>query len=185
MGSNPTEATKFDYGDDMHDQRIVAISGGFDPLTEGHLDLMRAAAAWKEVDGIQVYVNVERDLVKKKGFHLQSLPLRMKLCFYTMVGLISTENRGEGAVMKSLIVVPVIDNDGSVIETLRKYRPTIFANGGDRKDESSIPESDVCKELGIEMAFGVGSGKVGSSSNMFHQAVNEYMWPSRPTGRVV
>ena len=52
-------------------------------------------------------------------------------------------------------------------EAIEKFMPDIFANGGDRKDEASIPESAICKKLGVEMIFNVGrSGKIRSSSEL-------------------
>jgi len=44
----------------------------------------------------------------------------------------------------------------------------VFANGGDRTLEN-VPEAAVCKELGIEMVYGVGGRKVASSSEMLEK----------------
>jgi D-beta-D-heptose 7-phosphate kinase/D-beta-D-heptose 1-phosphate adenosyltransferase len=41
----------------------------------------------------------------------------------------------------------------------------VFANGGDRT-QGTVPEEDVCRELGIEMAWNVGGGKIQSSSDL-------------------
>ena len=38
-----------------------------------------------------------------------------------------------------------------------------FANGGDRT-EDNVPELDVCKELNVIMLWGIGGGKIQSSS---------------------
>ena len=38
-----------------------------------------------------------------------------------------------------------------------------FANGGDRK-KGNVPEMDVCKDLGVVMLWGIGGGKIQSSS---------------------
>lgn len=63
--------------------------------------------------------------------------------------------------------------DRSVCRSLRKIRPHIFANGGDRKPEGDpVPEVAVCKELGIELVYNVGrGGKVQSSSGLLEEAV--------------
>jgi len=55
--------------------------------------------------------------------------------------------------------------DMSVCTELRVLRPSIFANGGDRV-QGNVPEYDLCKELNIELVFGVGGGKVQSSSEL-------------------
>ncbi len=55
-------------------------------------------------------------------------------------------------------------NDSSVCNELKKIKPHIFANGGDRKLDN-IPEVSVCNEIGCRMAFNAGrGGKVQSSS---------------------
>lgn len=55
-------------------------------------------------------------------------------------------------------------DDMSVCNELKKIRPHIFANGGDRTARN-IPEVAVCKEFGCKMIFNVGrGGKIQSSS---------------------
>ena len=56
-----------------------------------------------------------------------------------------------------------VDNDLSVSKSLRRCVPHVFANGGDRK-EDEIPESKICRELGIEMVDGLGQ-KIRASSD--------------------
>ncbi len=74
------------------------------------------------------------------------------------------------------------DSDRSVSRALRKIRPDIFANGGDR-GKTNTPEMDVCKELGIEMRFNVGKGgKVQSSSWMINTASRDVRRSIRPWG---
>src|SRR3989339_170757 len=55
-----------------------------------------------------------------------------------------------------------------VIQEIRKIKPHIFANGGDRKpDWYPIPEVALCEEFGIKMIYNVGrGGKVRSSSEL-------------------
>lgn len=62
-------------------------------------------------------------------------------------------------------VVKVIDSDMTVARTLALIKPDIFAKGGDRT-EKNIPkaEQDICKKLGIQIVYGVGGGKIQSSS---------------------
>ena len=55
------------------------------------------------------------------------------------------------------------DPDTTVCRELARLHPDVFANGGDRK-EGNVPEYDVCKDLGIELAFNVGGEKIQSSS---------------------
>jgi mannose-6-phosphate isomerase-like protein (cupin superfamily) len=77
-----------------------------------------------------------------------------------------------------------LDKDGTVCETLRHIHDNyydiksgrdtmIFANGGDRTDDN-IPEKKVCEELGIEMIFGVGGGKINNSSSIIQDGFERY-----------
>ena len=70
---------------------------------------------------------------------------------------------------------PAGTKDISVCEELRKIKPHIFANGGDRKPNwDPVPEVGVCAELGIEMVYNVGhGGKVRSSSDLVKEAVKK------------
>ena len=82
------------------------------------------------------------------------------------------------------------DPDRSVSRMLRKLKPDIFANGGDRTDKdarsqvSSLnADQHVCKELGIKMVFNVGQGgKVQSSSWMVRDAIRASARGVRPWG---
>ena len=63
-------------------------------------------------------------------------------------------------------VIPFeIEGDQTVREALKRVRPHVFTKGGDRIDESSIPEWRICKENGIEVISGVGLAKLWSSSD--------------------
>ena len=61
-------------------------------------------------------------------------------------------------------VYSAMDDDNTVCEALKFYKPDIFANGGDRKI-GSVPEYQVCEETGIEMAFSVGGDDKPQSSS--------------------
>ena len=63
----------------------------------------------------------------------------------------------------------VKDDDNTVCEALKRIRPKYFANGGDRKTDNT-PEMMLCKELGIELLWSVGGGKVQSSSTLVNDA---------------
>ncbi len=128
--------------------RIVATSGGFDPIHPGHISSIQASAQFGDV--VVVIVNGDAFLRAKKGRPFQDLQTRC---------LIVSAIRGVD------FVVPFeIDGDATVREALRRLRPAVFTKGGDRVDERSIPEWDVCSELGIEVVSGVGADKQWSSS---------------------
>jgi len=128
--------------------RIVATSGGFDPIHPGHISSLQASAGLGDV--VVAIVNGDAFLRAKKGRAFQDLQTRC---------LIVSAVRGVD------YVVPFeIDGDLTVCEALRWLRPDVFTKGGDRVDERTIPEWDVCQELGIEVITGVGAAKQWSSS---------------------
>ena len=125
---------------------LVAVSGYFNPLHIGHIEYLRAA----RLLGTKLVVIVNNDTqVKLKGSKL----------------FMDEKERTEiVAELKPVDeVILAIDKDRSVCKTLEFLKPDIFANGGDRTNDN-IPEVATCKKLGIKMVFGVGGGKVQSSS---------------------
>lgn len=134
-------------------ERIVAVSGGFDPLHVGHVRMIHAAAALGT--RLVVIVNGDEFLMRKKGYIFMPLSERIEI-------LRALRDVDE--------VVVAVDRNQTVCETLRRVQPHVFANGGDRRAEADIPEAAVCQELGIEMVFNVGGGKVQSSSELVHRA---------------
>jgi cytidyltransferase-like protein len=127
--------------------RIVCVSGGFDPVHIGHLKMMQEASRYGKVIAI---VNSDEWLMKKKGYIFMPFEERCEIlegfaCVYT--------------------TTHVKDDDKTVCEALRRLKPAYFANGGDRKCNNT-PEMKVCEELGIELLWNVGGGKIQSSSEL-------------------
>lgn len=126
------------------------VSGGFDPLHIGHLEMFKEA---KDLgDKLLVVLNCDDWLIRKKGKFFMNQNDRAELIksirYVDNVYILQTERNDVG-------------------EAIEKFKPDIFANGGDRKDESCIPEAGICKKLGVQMVFNVGkSGKIRSSSEL-------------------
>ena len=125
----------------------VAVSGGMDPVHKGHVRMIQEAAQFGEVI---IILNSDEWLMRKKGFVFMSWEERAEIL---------------SAIKGVTKVVPVDDSDGSVCEALRREKPTYFANGGDRTNKNT-PEMEVCIDLGISMLWGVGGGKIQSSSDL-------------------
>lgn len=68
----------------------------------------------------------------------------------------------------------VLWDDGTQFVTgaLEILRPIIFTKGGDRDSAANVPEFDLCEQIGCKVMFGVGGGKVQSSSDLVN-AVKE------------
>jgi cytidyltransferase-like protein len=143
---------------------IVAISGGFDPLHGGHIDLIEEAAIHGKV---VVILNSDEWLIRKKGYAFMDWTQRQKI----LRSMRDVDN-----------VIPAIDTDGSVCETLLQLRPDYFANGGDRT-EANTPELKLCADLGIRPLFGIGGTKSASSSNLVEISTIKVQASCRAAGK--
>ena len=136
----------------MSRPKVIIVSGYFNPLHKGHLELFQKA---KEAgDELWVIVNSDhqRALKGSKEFMLE----QERLIIVSAIGIVD----------KALIS---IDKDKTQCATLGdladKYfnqYELYFANGGDQNNDS-IPEVSVCREKGIGLLEGLGD-KIQSSS---------------------
>lgn len=131
--------------------KIIVVSGFFDPLHRGHIEYFRLA---KQLgDKLIVILNNDEQAKLKKGCVF--MPLEDKK-----------------AILEALEVVDEVfistDKDLPVIESIkelhRQGKIHVFAKGGDRH-EGEIPETPICRDLGIEIVDGLGE-KVQSSSEL-------------------
>ena len=134
-----------------HHKIVVAVSGGMDPLHVGHVRMFQEAK--KLGDELVVILNNDNWLKKKKGYAFMPEHERKEiiLALRPVDKVVLTNHKSN-------------PEDMSVCAELKKIRPDIFANGGDRT-KKNIPEISVCEAIGCKMIFGVGKGgKVQSSS---------------------
>ena len=135
----------------MKKEKVVIVSGYFDPLHVGHLEYLQMASQLG--DKLLVIINNDEQAILKKGESFMSEKDRMEIVF-------ALECVDE--------VLISCDTDASVcksIELAAQFKPMadlIFAKGGDR-NFGEVPEVDVCEKLGIEMVDNLGE-KIRSSS---------------------
>lgn len=133
---------------------IVAVSGGFDPIHVGHINLLKEAK--KLGDKVVVILNNDNWLRFKKGFVF--MPERQRAEILKAVRYVD-----------EVVITGHEANtiDISISKELESLKPDIFANGGDRKpDGDPVPEVELCERLGIKMVYNVGGGKIQSSSEL-------------------
>tara|TARA_Y100001963_G_scaffold140919_1_gene208535 strand:- start:391 stop:843 length:453 start_codon:yes stop_codon:yes gene_type:complete len=132
---------------------VVVLSGYFDPLHVGHLEMLKLANRLGHE--LIVIVNNDKQTKLKKGKPFMSEKDRLKI--------IKSIRYVDGAFIS-------VDEDktvcGSLIKIRRNYKNhrIIFANGGDRHS-GEIPEAKVCRKYDIEMLDGLGE-KIRSSSEI-------------------
>ncbi len=136
----------------MKKEKAIIVSGYFNPLHKGHLELFKKAKA--QADKLWVIVNsdFQRELKGSKEFMSDTERLEIvKAIKWVDYALISS------------------DRDRTQCYTLQQFHEMFsdkydlaFANGGDQNNDT-IPEREVCERLGIELLDGLGD-KIQSSS---------------------
>lgn len=135
--------------------KVVIVSGYFNPLHGGHIDMIESAAAMG--NKLIVIVNNDKQQILKKGKIILDESNRLRL-MRTLKGVDQ--------------VVLSVDDDPTIIKTLEMVAgqypgdELIFANGGDRNSTATIPEAEVCEKYNIEMRFDAGEGKPDSSTRI-------------------
>lgn len=138
-------------------KRII-VSGYFNPLHDGHLDMIENARAMG--DYVIVVVNNDVQQMLKKG--------KIILDENTRIRIIKALRVVDEAMLS-------VDTDPSVCQTLQLIRQKypddelVFGNGGDRDSERAIPETAVCQECNIELVFGIA--KLVDSSSRINEAL--------------
>ena len=133
---------------------VIVLSGGFDPMHIGHLRMIQESAKMAEI--VIAGVNSDEWLMRKKGYVFMPHEERVEMV------------QGTRGVSKAMAFD---DDDNSACDLLRRVRAlwpnfkVAFANGGDRTSDN-IPEIPVAEELDVHLIWGVGGGKVQSSSDL-------------------
>lgn len=139
--------------------RTVAVSGNFDPVHAGHVHLIKKARYLG--NHLMVILTRDEQAIMKKGYYFMHYAERKEI-------------------LESLrwvdSVVENVDEDIASCKSLEKYRPNIFARGGDNLGKDELKETEVCKRLGIEIAVGVGGiAKEQSSSQLVRNHNEEFV----------
>tara|TARA_Y100000356_G_scaffold110278_1_gene97083 strand:- start:39 stop:503 length:465 start_codon:yes stop_codon:yes gene_type:complete len=152
----------------MKKYKVILVSGGFDPVHKGHLEMIESASELAE----EVWVILNNDfwLRQKKGKSFMKEEERE----YIM-------SRIKG-VTKTFVCRPRNASDQTVCDGIysainyyrRNYDGELsmaFGNGGDR-GQGNVPEEDYCDGYGIDMVWGLGD-KVQSSSWLLEKYTNQ------------
>ena len=133
-------------------QKIIVVSGYFNPLHKGHLEYFINAKAKGNL--LFVIVNSDHQRALKGSTEFQKEDERLFIVQHI--------KEVDQAFLS-------IDQDRGVCRTLeflyQQFGNTYslaFANGGDQTNKS-IPEASICQALGIELIDGLGN-KIQSSS---------------------
>jgi D-beta-D-heptose 7-phosphate kinase/D-beta-D-heptose 1-phosphate adenosyltransferase len=140
-------------------EKAIIVSGYFNPLHKGHLDLFKKAKSLGDKLWVIVNSDFQRILKGSKPFMDENERLIIiQSIKYVDYALISN------------------DRDKTQCYTLQQFHDMFsdkydlaFANGGDQNNDT-ISEREVCERLGIELLDGLGD-KIQSSSWLLNQHI--------------
>ena len=138
---------------------IILVSGGFDPIHSGHIDLIEDASKYGNV---VVLLNSDAWLIQKKG--KEFLPYKERKIIMSALKYV-------------IDVISFNDSDKTCVDGIRraikKYpnQKIKFANGGDRSHNTTpSPEKIYCEQNKVEVLWGIGGdNKTNSSSRILKQ----------------
>jgi len=150
--------------------KVVLVTGGFDPLHSGHIAYFKAA---RELgDHLVVGINSDEWLTRKKGRPFMPLEERAAIvkeleCVDEVIAFNDDDNSACNAIMQ-------------VLQTKGSSWKVVFANGGDRTN-TTTPEYKVYgKHTDVRFAFGVGGEDKKNSSSWilkeWSQPTTERAW---------
>jgi D-beta-D-heptose 7-phosphate kinase/D-beta-D-heptose 1-phosphate adenosyltransferase len=136
----------------MKKEKAIIVSGYFNPIHIGHLDLFKKAKGLGDKLWVIVNSDFQRELKGSTAFMSDTERLEIvKAIKWVDYALISS------------------DRDRTQCYTLQQFHDMfsdrydlVFANGGDQNNDT-IPEREVCDRLGIQLLDGLGN-KIQSSS---------------------
>lgn len=140
----------------MKKKKIVCISGHWNPLHVGHIQLIDSARRL----GDELVVIVANDVQASIKRTPVLIPLQERMMIMSFI-------KGVDRVVAS------IDNDTSVKETLKLLKPDILASGCDKNHPDALKEAEICHDLGIETVWCVGGDKIRSSSEILSNYKNK------------
>ena len=133
---------------------IILVSGGFDPIHSGHINLIEDASKYGDV---VVLLNSDTWLIQKKG--KEFLPYKERKIILSALKYV-------------IDVVSFDDSDKTCVDGIKKAiekypnQKIKFANGGDRSQNTSPShEKSYCEQNKVEVLWGIGGNNKANSSS--------------------
>jgi cytidyltransferase-like protein len=132
---------------------LVIVSGYFNPVHKGHIEYLKRSKALGDFLYVIVNNDYQREL-KGSKFFMVADERKLIIESFKFVDKAMVAVDTEKTVNESIKFI--VNEIGS------QFNKIIFANGGDQ-NRNTVGETQLCKELGIELADGLGD-KIQSSS---------------------
>ena len=132
--------------------KAIIVSGYFNPLHKGHIELFHNAKS----KGDKLFVIVNNDFQRKLKGSKEFMLEDERVLIVSQISIVDK-------------VFLSVDQDKTVIKSIEeinnadgKEHELYFANGGDQNNQV-CPEAKICRKLGINLIDGLGN-KIQSSS---------------------
>ncbi len=138
---------------------ILVLSGGFDPLHVGQVRMIQSA---RELAGL-VVVGVNSDAWLERNRDEAKTPFEERREIVSSIRGVTS-------------AVGFDDSDDTACALLRLVKTMspgariAFGNGGGRT-EGNVPEVALCKELGLDLVWGLGGERVGEGFELVRRPV--------------
>lgn len=143
--------------------RIALVTGGFDPIHVGHVELLKGASKLGHI--VIVGLNSDKWLTRKKGAAF--MRWRERATILRNLWMVSD-------------VIPFDDRDETACNAIEvalgawPESKIVFCNGGDRR-KNNTPEVDAYKDHPrVQFQWNVGGGKMQSSSDLLARWENRH-----------
>lgn len=136
-------------------KKNIVVSGYFNPVHKGHIELFNLAKGLGSKLWVIVNNDIQRQLKGSTPFYDEEERLlivsNLKMVDYAMLSI--DKDRSVKLSLKELHLKSIVEDPKGHL---------VFANGGDQTNES-IPEADLCDYLSIKLVDGLGD-KIQSSN---------------------
>ena len=135
-------------------KNMIILSGGFDPIHKGHVRMFKEAS----LNGMVVAgLNSDQWLIRKKGkFFMPFVERKEILESIRYIDLVKSFDDSDDTACS---LINKINNEYS-----ENYN-IFFGIGGDRTNQTT-PEIKFCNDNNIDLIWGLGGGKIQSSSEL-------------------
>ena len=140
----------------MKKNKVIALSGGFDPPNAGHTAMILDAS---RIGDVVIILNSDDWCAKHRWNKKNFIDWEMRKKILMEIPGVTK-------------VIEVDDKDNTVCSALIELKPDYFGNGGNRTVQNT-PEVELCRELNIGTVWFLGNTITDESKQIIDDAVRK------------